>query len=81
VTQWLGLHDVDPSTWHVRQIVKDWWTEVIHKQGPSKKAMASLVMLISCLEGKECANIPGHLHDIKLHGHQNKRGGDIVEPC
>jgi hypothetical protein len=27
--------------------VKEWWTEAIHKQGPSKKVMASLVMLIS----------------------------------
>jgi hypothetical protein len=27
--------------------VKDWWSEGIHKQGPSKKAMKSLVMLVS----------------------------------
>jgi hypothetical protein len=27
--------------------VKDWWTEVIHKQEQSKKAMASLGMLVS----------------------------------
>jgi hypothetical protein len=47
VKQWLDLHDIDPSTWHARQNVKEWWTEAIHKQGPSKKAMASLVMLIS----------------------------------
>jgi hypothetical protein len=53
VKQWLGLHDVDPSTWHAGWNVKDWWTEAIQKQGPSKKAMASLVMLISCEIWKE----------------------------
>jgi hypothetical protein len=59
VKQWLGLHDIDPSTWHARRNVKDWWTEAIRKEGPSKKAMASLVMLIN-LEGKECTNLSGH---------------------
>jgi hypothetical protein len=53
VKQWLGIHDVDPSTWHAGWNVKDWWTEAIQKQGPSKKAMASLVMLISCEIWKE----------------------------
>jgi predicted negative regulator of RcsB-dependent stress response len=27
--------------------VKEWWNEAIHKQGQSKKAMASLAMLVS----------------------------------
>jgi hypothetical protein len=47
VKQWLDLQDVDPSSWNARRTVKEWWTEEIHKEGPSKKAMASLVMLIS----------------------------------
>jgi hypothetical protein len=47
VKQWLGLQDIDPSSWNARRTVKEWWTEEIHKQGPSKKAMASLAMLIS----------------------------------
>jgi hypothetical protein len=29
------------------QSVKDWWNEAIHKQGQSKKAMASLALLVS----------------------------------
>jgi hypothetical protein len=47
VKQWLGLQDIDPSSWNARQTIKEWWTEEIHKQGPSKKAMALLAMLIS----------------------------------
>jgi hypothetical protein len=47
VKQWLDLQDVDLSSWNARRTVKEWWTEAIHKQGLSKKAMASLGMLIS----------------------------------
>jgi hypothetical protein len=47
VKQWLDLQDVDLSSWIARRSVKEWWTQAIHKQGPSKKAMASLGMLIS----------------------------------
>ena len=47
VRSWLGLHDVDPSAWHSRGNVKEWWTEEIHKQRQGRKAMASLAMLIS----------------------------------
>jgi hypothetical protein len=53
VKQWLRLHDIDPSTWHARQNVKEWWTKAIHKQGPSKKAISLLVMLISWEISKE----------------------------
>jgi hypothetical protein len=45
--QWLDLQAVDPSSWNSWRGVKEWWTEAIHKQGPSKKAMASLIILIS----------------------------------
>jgi hypothetical protein len=44
---WLGLRDVDPSSWHTRGSVKDWWTEEIHKRRHGRKALASLAMLIS----------------------------------
>jgi hypothetical protein len=27
VKQWLGLQDIDPSSWNVRRTVKEWWTE------------------------------------------------------
>jgi hypothetical protein len=37
-----GLHDVEPRDWHIMQNVKDWWIERIHKNGQSRKAMASL---------------------------------------
>jgi hypothetical protein len=47
VKDWLGLHDVDPSSWHTRRSIKEWWMEAIHKHGQSKKVMGSLVMLIS----------------------------------
>jgi hypothetical protein len=47
VKQWLDLQDVDPHSWHTRRSVKDWWMKEVHKQGPSKRAMASLGMLIS----------------------------------
>jgi hypothetical protein len=47
VRSWLGLHDVDPSAWHSRGNVKEWWTEEIHKPRQGRKAMASLAMLIS----------------------------------
>jgi hypothetical protein len=46
VKQWLGLIDVDPSSWHAFWNVKEWWMEAVYKQGQSKKAMASLVMLV-----------------------------------
>lgn len=47
VKNWLGLQDVNPATWHTMRNVKEWWNEAIHKQGQSKKAMASLAMLVS----------------------------------
>jgi hypothetical protein len=47
VKNWLGLHDVEPSSWHTMRSIKDWWIEAIHKQGQFKKAMGSIAMLIS----------------------------------
>jgi hypothetical protein len=45
--EWLGLHDVDPRAWHNRRTVKEWWTKSILQRGQSRKAMASLAMLVS----------------------------------
>ena len=44
---WIGLHDLDPSTWDFLQSVKEWWNNVIHKKGANRKALASLAMLVS----------------------------------
>jgi hypothetical protein len=45
--EWLDLHDVDPRAWHNRRTVKEWWTKSILQRGHSRKAMASLAMLVS----------------------------------
>jgi hypothetical protein len=42
VKDWLGLHDVEPSSWHTMRSVKDWWIDAIRKQGKFKKAMGRL---------------------------------------
>jgi tRNA-dihydrouridine synthase len=47
VKDWLGLHDVNPSSWHTKRSIKDWWMKAIHKQGQFKKAVGSIAMLIS----------------------------------
>jgi hypothetical protein len=57
---WLALQDVDPTSWHGWQNVKDWWSEVIHKQGQSKKAMTSLAIyanILGNLEEEKCPNL------------------------
>jgi hypothetical protein len=50
---WLGIDDLDPTTWHDFHSVKRWWAEVIHKRGQSRKALASLAMLVSWKIWKE----------------------------
>ena len=45
--EWLGLQDVEPRDWHVMRNVKEWWIEVIHKHGESRKALATLAILVS----------------------------------
>jgi hypothetical protein len=44
---WLGIDDIETTTWHAFYSVKRWWIEVIHKRGQSRKALASLAMLVS----------------------------------
>jgi hypothetical protein len=33
VKDWLALDDVDPTSWNAMRSFKEWWNEVIHKQG------------------------------------------------
>ena len=47
VKDWLGLNNVCPNAWQSITTVNDWWTEVINKKSPSRKAIMSLAMLIS----------------------------------
>jgi hypothetical protein len=44
---WLGFQHIDTITWHQYRSVKEWWKEVIHRRGPQRKALSSLVMLVS----------------------------------
>ena len=44
---WIGLHDLDPTEWHVFGTVEEWWSEAIHKRGGERKAVASLAMMVS----------------------------------
>jgi hypothetical protein len=53
IKNWLSLNDVDPTSWHGMRNIKEWWSEAIHKQGQSRKAMAALAMLISWEVWKE----------------------------
>jgi hypothetical protein len=46
LTDWLGLYDVEPTSWQAMATVKEWWMEGVHKRGHSMKAMASLAMLV-----------------------------------
>jgi hypothetical protein len=43
--------------------------------------IACHVNFLENLKGKECANLSGHIQDIKLHHHQNQRRGGFIEPC
>jgi hypothetical protein len=53
VKNWLSLNDVDPTSWHGMRNVKEWWSEAVHKQGQSRKAMATLSLLVPWEVGKE----------------------------
>jgi hypothetical protein len=49
----MGLHDVDLGAWQAMLSVKDWWVGGIHKRGASRKAIATLAMLVSWKIWKE----------------------------
>jgi hypothetical protein len=44
---WLAMHDIDPTSWSNMRSVKHWWMYAVHKQGQTRKAMASIAMLVS----------------------------------
>ena len=43
----IGLGDIMTGDWAERNSVRDWWTELALVCSPSRKGMASLLMLIS----------------------------------
>lgn len=46
--EWLNLDNLDTSTWHLQDSIKDWWVSQSSLSSPNRKAMASLTMLIGC---------------------------------
>jgi hypothetical protein len=44
---WLHIHDFDPSSWSEFDSVECWWTSMVFAHGGTRKAMASLVMLVT----------------------------------
>jgi hypothetical protein len=47
VKDWLGLHDFEPSEWDNFEDVKTWWLHIVHAHPGRRKAVATLVMLVS----------------------------------
>jgi hypothetical protein len=41
-----GIHDLEPSDWNDIHSIKDWWVAIIHQRGGTRKAMATLAMLV-----------------------------------
>lgn len=50
---WIGLGDKMTSEWSGKVTVKDWWAGIALKRSPNRKAMTSLLMLISWEVWKE----------------------------
>jgi hypothetical protein len=44
---WLGINNIDTSTWGNFDTVKDWWLSFIYINGTRRKFFASLIMLAS----------------------------------
>jgi hypothetical protein len=47
IKDWLGLVEFDPTTWINFNDVEDWWTTVDLAHEVRKKALASLLMLVT----------------------------------
>ena len=47
VKEWLGLHDFSPAEWHTFNDARSWWDHILHAHPGRKKALASLLMLVS----------------------------------
>lgn len=46
VNEWAHLEELDTSTWHLEDSLKEWWVNRSSKSTPNRKAMASLTMLL-----------------------------------
>jgi hypothetical protein len=44
---WLHIHDFDPSSWSGFGSVELWWTSIAFAHAGRRKAMATLLMLVS----------------------------------
>jgi hypothetical protein len=47
VKDWLHIHDFDPSSWGGFDNVKLWWSSIVLAHGGTRKAMATLFMLVA----------------------------------
>jgi hypothetical protein len=47
VKAWLGLHSFDPASWMTFNDINSWWLHIVHDHPRRRKAIASLVMLVS----------------------------------
>jgi hypothetical protein len=47
IKNWLGLYDFDPSSWVGFEDVESWWSHLFLACPGRRKAMASLVILVS----------------------------------
>jgi hypothetical protein len=44
---WCGIHDKPPEGWANELSVDDWWSKIALGRGDDRKALASMIMLIS----------------------------------
>ena len=47
VKDWTQLQDFDTSSWNYFEAVEEWWTSIVLAHDSRRKAMASLVMLVT----------------------------------
>ena len=47
IKTWLGLHDVHPTDWGGMVSVKEWWRNIASGRSESRRALLSLMLLIS----------------------------------
>jgi hypothetical protein len=47
IRYWLGLVDFDPTSWSPFDDVEEWWTTIALAHEGRRKAMASLLMLVT----------------------------------
>lgn len=47
IITWLGITNVDTSSWGNFETVKEWWLSFIYINGKRRKSLGSLIMLVS----------------------------------